>query len=303
MFRNVVSLGTSLYQTNTNFMRKRFVFIESSFELFLPFCRYNVFTSHGPDLYGTEPASFYLLNGLLNFNVAFPAALAVIPLQLLLACLLRREPLTEPRHPLLLTQVSDKRKTLSCSGASPTRRSGSSSPPTHSVMCIGVQCGLYLWLAVFWSQPHKEERFFFPSYPLSHVYCVCSVGYISGWLCSGASPTRSSGSSSPPTRSVMCIGVQCGLYLWLAVFWSQPHKEERFLFPSYPLSYVYWCAVWAISLAGSVLEPAPQGGAVSLPLLPTQLCVLVCSVGYISGWLCSGASPTRRSSSCSPATH
>lgn len=26
-----------------------------------------------------------------------------------------------------------------------------------------------------------------------------------------------------------------GLFLWLAVFWTQPHKEERFLFPVYPL--------------------------------------------------------------------
>ena len=25
------------------------------------------------------------------------------------------------------------------------------------------------------------------------------------------------------------------MYLWLAVFWLQPHKEERFLFPVYPL--------------------------------------------------------------------
>lgn len=32
---------------------------------------YNIFTSHGPDLYGTEPWSFYLLNGFLNFNIVF----------------------------------------------------------------------------------------------------------------------------------------------------------------------------------------------------------------------------------------
>lgn len=32
---------------------------------------YNIFTSHGPDLYGTEHWSFYLLNGVLNFNVVF----------------------------------------------------------------------------------------------------------------------------------------------------------------------------------------------------------------------------------------
>ena len=28
---------------------------------------------------------------------------------------------------------------------------------------------------------------------------------------------------------------QSPLYLWLIVFWTRPHKEERFLFPIYPL--------------------------------------------------------------------
>lgn len=36
---------------------------------------YNVFTSHGPDLYGTEPFSYYILNGFLNFNFVFIGAL------------------------------------------------------------------------------------------------------------------------------------------------------------------------------------------------------------------------------------
>ena len=36
---------------------------------------YNVFTSHGPDLYGTEPWYFYLFNGFLNFNIIFICAL------------------------------------------------------------------------------------------------------------------------------------------------------------------------------------------------------------------------------------
>ena len=37
---------------------------------------------------------------------------------------------------------------------------------------------------------------------------------------------------------------QSGMYLWLTVFWLQPHKEERFLFPVYPLI----CLAAAISL-------------------------------------------------------
>nr|CAD7442255.1 unnamed protein product [Timema bartmani] len=36
---------------------------------------YNVFTSHGPNLYGTEPWTFYFINGFLNFNFVFVAAL------------------------------------------------------------------------------------------------------------------------------------------------------------------------------------------------------------------------------------
>ena len=43
--------------------------------------KYNVLSDHGPDLYGTEPWTFYLFNGLLNFNVAFIMALVVWPLQ------------------------------------------------------------------------------------------------------------------------------------------------------------------------------------------------------------------------------
>jgi len=35
---------------------------------------YNIFSSKGPELYGTEPWSFYLINGTLNFNLVFPAA-------------------------------------------------------------------------------------------------------------------------------------------------------------------------------------------------------------------------------------
>lgn len=30
---------------------------------------YNIFTSHGPNIYGTEPFNYYLFNGFLNFNI------------------------------------------------------------------------------------------------------------------------------------------------------------------------------------------------------------------------------------------
>ena len=43
--------------------------------------KYNVLSDHGPDLYGTESWTYYLFNGLLNFNIAFILALLVWPLQ------------------------------------------------------------------------------------------------------------------------------------------------------------------------------------------------------------------------------
>lgn len=33
--------------------------------------KYNVFGGAGPDLYGTEPWSFYFINGFLNFNIVW----------------------------------------------------------------------------------------------------------------------------------------------------------------------------------------------------------------------------------------
>lgn len=48
---------------------------------------YNLFTSHGPDLYGTEPWTFYILNGILNFNVVFILSLmAPIAIALRMVC-------------------------------------------------------------------------------------------------------------------------------------------------------------------------------------------------------------------------
>jgi alpha-1,2-mannosyltransferase len=41
---------------------------------------YNVFGGDvGPDIFGTEPWWFYFLNGILNFNVLFLAALISLP--------------------------------------------------------------------------------------------------------------------------------------------------------------------------------------------------------------------------------
>lgn len=53
----------------------KFIFVPAQIVL------YNVFKQGGgPELYGTEPWSFYLRNGVLNFNIMLPLALCCLPL-------------------------------------------------------------------------------------------------------------------------------------------------------------------------------------------------------------------------------
>jgi len=105
--------------------------------------KYNVLSDHGPDLYGTEPWTYYLFNGLLNFNVAFILALLVWPLQGILHATVKL-PERDPEFlPVTLSQLA-----------------------------------MYLWLLVFWLQPHKEERFLFPAYPLICLAAALSVDTI-----------------------------------------------------------------------------------------------------------------------------
>uniref|UniRef100_UPI0035901F93 alpha-1,2-mannosyltransferase ALG9 isoform X1 n=1 Tax=Myxine glutinosa TaxID=7769 RepID=UPI0035901F93 len=98
---------------------------------------YNVFTSHGPDLYGTEPWWFYLVNGFLNLNVAFPLAILSLPLSLVAHALLEKHNVQTLGKPFWLTL-----------------------------------CAPYLWLGIFGTRPHKEERFIFPIVPL---LCLCGA--------------------------------------------------------------------------------------------------------------------------------
>jgi len=89
---------------------------------------YNIFSNHGPDLYGTSPWSFYFLNGFLNFNAIFPLALISLP-------------------SLFITWKLNlfRRK---------------------SVAVLLALLPLYTWIIIFFTQPHKEERFLYPIYPL-----------------------------------------------------------------------------------------------------------------------------------------
>ncbi|GJN76666.1 mannosyltransferase [Purpureocillium lilacinum] len=93
--------------------------------------KYNIFSSTGgPDLYGTEPWTFYFKNLALNFNIWFVLALLALPLFLL-------------------------QKLIAPSGHG--FQSG-----LRTVVFVAP---FYMWLAIFTAQPHKEERFMYPAYP------------------------------------------------------------------------------------------------------------------------------------------
>jgi len=95
--------------------------------------KYNVLSAvegKGPSIFGTEPWHWYLQNLSINFNLWFLLALLAGPLLFHQTFILRR--------------------------------------PTSKASWIReftVISPLYLWLAIFTVQPHKEERFMYPIYP------------------------------------------------------------------------------------------------------------------------------------------
>lgn len=93
---------------------------------------YNVFNSHaGPELYGVESFPFYLINLMLNFNLVLVASLFSLPMLILSKIFM-----TTRKHKMLES--------------------------THWICVISM----LLWLVIFSIQPHKEERFMYPIYPL-----------------------------------------------------------------------------------------------------------------------------------------
>jgi len=104
---------------------------------------YNVFGKGGPSLYGVEPWTFYFLNGALNFNVAFPLALLSLP-----ACVFVR-----------LVNIQ-----------TPLKKFPSSVLPVWLTLS-----GMYIWVLIFFTRPHKEERFLFPIYPFFCLFGAVTV--------------------------------------------------------------------------------------------------------------------------------
>ena len=120
---------------------------------------YNVLSrssSAGPDIYGTEPATFYLANLFLNFNYLLPLALLSYPA-------------------LAVTYMYDYRR-LGTSQQSV--KAGESNPYTLLILRLSP---FYLWVTVMSVQAHKEERFMYPLYPLLCMNAAVTIFLIKGW--------------------------------------------------------------------------------------------------------------------------
>lgn len=161
--------------------------------------KYNVFPDRaagegGPELYGTEPGYFYLLNLLLNFNIVFILALFSIPLVLLTDRFSRKNGIRLGQKLRLANQTS------------------------ASHLLIVRLLPVYIWLGLLSRQSHKEERFMQPIYTLITFNAAVSLSLIRGWMEDvfiklTSSPYRAGRTSifSTFTRTVIltssCIGI------------------------------------------------------------------------------------------------
>uniref|UniRef100_A0A0K0D916 Mannosyltransferase n=1 Tax=Angiostrongylus cantonensis TaxID=6313 RepID=A0A0K0D916_ANGCA len=109
---------------------------------------YNVFSEHGPDLYGVEPLMYYVKNLALNWNIAAVLVPFAVPLSAL--------------NYLYSWQISEEHKKWGMR-----------------------ECDILHFMNTFllFFRPHKEERFLFPIYPL--IALLAAISLDSAERCTG----------------------------------------------------------------------------------------------------------------------
>jgi len=105
-------------------------------------------TAGGDELYGVEPLSYYVKNLLLNFNVVGLLGMGSLPI--LLGRKLLARSCSFPRIAAALFRGDDD-----------DDRNSSASDSLKILVLIPM----YIWMAIVFPRPHKEERFLFPIYP------------------------------------------------------------------------------------------------------------------------------------------
>jgi alpha-1,2-mannosyltransferase len=134
---------------------------------------YNIFggQGRGPDIFGTEPWTFYIKNLLLNFNIWFVLAVSAAPI-LVLQAIFRSQ----------ATNVQTLLRTVT------------------------LVTPFYMWLAIFTVQPHKEERFMYPGYPFLALNAAISFHMILSYVGS-SNPKEIIGRLSPKVKLTMVMAV------------------------------------------------------------------------------------------------
>ncbi|KAH1854539.1 hypothetical protein KXX54_005325 [Aspergillus fumigatus] len=134
---------------------------------------YNIFggEGRGPDIFGTEPWTFYIKNLLLNFNIWFVLAVSAAPI-LVLQAIFRSQ----------ATNVQTLLRTVT------------------------LVTPFYMWLAIFTIQPHKEERFMYPAYPFIALNAAISFHMILSYVGS-SNPKEIIGRLSPKVKLTMVMAV------------------------------------------------------------------------------------------------
>lgn len=122
--------------------------------------KYNVVGGGDSALYGVEGPTFYLRNGLNNFQALLPLALA-LPL---LAAVGGGASLCRPASGPPKGSSGGNKKTLA--GAAAT-----GGGLGRLMVCVAP---VYVWLALITALPHKEERFLYVVYPLVSAACLAS---------------------------------------------------------------------------------------------------------------------------------
>lgn len=132
----------------------------------------------GPNIFGVEPWHYYFRNLILNFHVWF--VLAVLAL------------------PAIYYQQRVVHK--ACNRLSYIRN-------------LTIATPLYLWLAIFSLQPHKEERFMYPAYPLIAINAAQTIHLALMWL-GNAKKSNVAPSVSAKTRLAFVGACLIGALAW-----------------------------------------------------------------------------------------
>ncbi|RAK97476.1 uncharacterized protein BO80DRAFT_458099 [Aspergillus ibericus CBS 121593] len=143
---------------------------------------YNIFggEGRGPEIFGTEPWTFYIRNLVLNFNIWFAFAMAAAPLLALQA-------LFRPRATSMQTLLRT----------------------------VTLITPFYMWFAIFTAQPHKEERFMYPAYPFLALNAAIAFHMVLSFIGSN-NPKELVGRVPPKIKlagvmSVILVALNAGL--------------------------------------------------------------------------------------------